>query len=412
MISADNFILENLAGGLRLVYRQISESRVGIMGVAVKAGSADDPEGCDGLAHFVEHTIFKGTSKRKSWHIINRMESVGGELNAFTSKEETVVYSIFPANETKRAAELISDLIVNSVFPEKELVKEREVVADEIDSYLDSPSDAVYDDFEDLIFSGSPIGHNILGQRNSLEKFTSQVCIDYLNRNYIRGNIVIFYSGPNSLKEVGKIIEKEFSKVPSGNLSRPSLTYPQIDNFDRLKIIESHQAHTMIGARVGGIYSPDRFTTALLGNIIGGPGMNSLLNVELRERRGLVYTVEGSTAMYTGGGALCVYFGCDPEDTKKCSNIIYNTIAQISDGYITPKKLEAAKKQYLGQLAISSENRENNILNAARTTLFCGNVPNTAMSIEHIKKIKLDDLKKAAESFLQNACKLTFSPKE
>lgn len=398
-----------LANGMRAVHQKCERSAVEICGVCIGAGSRDELENEHGLAHFVEHTIFKGTKKRRSGHIINRMEAVGGELNAYTTKEETVVYSIFPAGNLSRAAELIGDLCANSCFPDSELNKEREVVADEIDSYLDSPSEAVYDDFEDLIFAGSPLGHNILGTTESLAHFDSKACRDFVGRNYRADNMVAFYSGPRSADTVFRVLEKYFSIIPAG-VSKPLVAAvpPFNKPIDKTHVIPSHQAHCVIGARVGSYFSDDRYATAILVNMTGGPGMNSLLNVELRERRGLVYSVESSTALFSDCGVMTVYYGCDPHDSCRCSELVMNTFETLATR-LTANKLEAAKKQYLGQLLISSENRENSILSAARSMLWRRSVISPAETVEAIKQLSVSDVISAAEPMLTPS-RLIFSP--
>ncbi|MGN1285568.1 MAG: M16 family metallopeptidase, partial [Bradyrhizobium sp.] len=224
---------------------------MGYVGVAVRVGARDEAPDDFGLAHFVEHTIFKGTLRRRAWHIINRMEAVGGELNAYTTKEETVIYSAFPGNNPRRAAELIADLVANSQFPAAELEKEREVVADEIDSYLDTPSEAVYDDFEDLMFAGSSLGHNILGTSQALESFDSDRCRRYLRRWYVPQNMVVFYAGSMSADRVFGVLEQAFAAVEGPKPQRPAQTVPDYHPFEVHKAIDSHQAHTIMGARVG-----------------------------------------------------------------------------------------------------------------------------------------------------------------
>ncbi len=381
-----------------MVHVHLPRAVVGYMGVIVRVGSRDEDDGVHGLAHFVEHTIFKGTRRRSSWHIINRMEAVGGELNAYTTKEETVVYSVFPSGNLPRAAELIADLTGNSQFPMRELDKEREVVADEIDSYLDSPSEAVFDDYEDLIFSGSSLGHNILGTRRALAHFDSELCRNYLARWYVPGNMLAFYAGNLGADSAFATIEKAFSSL-SGPLPVVSRTAPAVlAPFDVHKKIKSHQCHTIVGARIGGFDAPDRFAMALLTNILGGPGMNSLLNVALRERRGLVYNVEASTGIFSDCGSLAIYYGCDPADNALCRRLVEETIASVADGFITPRRLEMAKKQYIGQLIIASENVENRLLAIARQTLLRGSAATPTQTVEAIRAVTPAALSAAAQS--------------
>jgi len=397
------------SSGLRMVHLHVPGAAVGYCGVAVLVGSRDEDAAHRGLAHFVEHTIFKGTKRRSPWHIINRMEAVGGELNAYTTKEETVVYSVFPSGNLSRAAELIADLTANSRFPEHELDKEREVVADEIDSYLDSPSEAVFDDFEDLIFAGSPLGHNILGTREAIDRFDSTTCRDYLRRWYVPGNMVVFYAGNSGADRVFDLLEKRFDilsgPTPQHNHATPAVA----DVFECHKTIDSHQCHTIVGARCCPFDSPERYTLALLTNILGGPGMNSLLNIALRERRGLVYTVEASTGLFSDCGSLAIYYGCDPDDNARCRKIVTDTLHAVADGYMTHHRLETAKKQYLGQLVIASENLENRILGIARQTLLRGHALGNSLIIDSIRAVTPEQIAAMAANFT-NPSSLTLGP--
>ncbi len=398
-----------LPSGMRMVHMHARGASTAIAGVTARVGSRDDAHDAHGIAHMVEHNIFKGTQRRSSWHIINRMEAVGGELNAFTTKEETVVYSIYPAGNTARATELIADLVQNSRFPERELDKERQVIADEIDSYLDSPADAVYDDFDDLLFAGSPLGHNILGSKTDIALIDSEQCRRYLRKHYTAQNMVAFYSGPESASRVAATFSRYFDPPQE---AAPSVheAPPVTAAFHTHRHIDSHQDHNILGARLPGMFSPERHCYALLTNILGGPGMNSLLNVALRERRGLVYSVEASAAWYTDCGAFTVYYGCDPADTPRCRRLVEQCIGSIADGSaISARRLEQAKRQYLGQLVVAADNRENRILSIARSTLFCGRAAEPSETDERIHAVTADALSAAAAT-LTDASTLTLGP--
>lgn len=404
--------LITLDNGLRLVHIHHRSSASALFGIVVGAGSADDGANA-GLAHFVEHTIFKGTARRSSWHIINRMEAIGGELNAYTSKEETVVYSLFPGSNAARAVELIADLAINSRFPATELDKEREVVLDEIDSYLDNPSEAVFDLFEERLLAPSPLAHNILGTRESVRGLGSDDCRRFLECNYTTGNTVAFYSGPQTATTVAALVGRYFAAMPAGERRHaPGQPDTTAVHFETIERRPTHQAHVVTGVATPGLYSDERYEVALLANITGGPGMNSLLNVALRERRGLVYNVEASTAFFSTGGYMSVYFGCDPADMERCSKLCRQIFADIAEGKtLTPRRLAAAKKQYLGQLAVASENRENTIVNAARATLFYGRPADPAKLREHIMQLDPTHIMRRAETFAQ-ASLLAFVPEE
>lgn len=378
-----------LDNGLRLVHIHQHGVGAGIFGVVVRAGSADENIDSFGLAHLVEHTIFKGTAKRSSWHIINRMEAVGGELNAFTTKEETTVYSIFPSGNAARAIELIGDLVLNSRFPEREMEKEREVVLDEIYSYRDTPSEAVFDDFEDFVFSGTPLGHNILGSPDSVRKLGGASCREFLDRYYTASNMVAFYSGPQGADRIAALVSRYFAGLTPGE----SNIHPEPSVFTHgwsdKRVEGLHQVHAILGIPAASIYSEGRFADALFANFIGGPGMNSLLNVELRERRGLVYTVEAGVTHFSTTGLLTVYFGCDTEDCRRCLRLCSDSLRRLAD---TPEKtlerrLAKAKRQYLGQMAIAAENRENRVMAFARSVLYNDSLPSDAALCEAVQAV-------------------------
>lgn len=391
-----------LPSGLRIVHRR-TPGATEYCGVAVGAGSRDDPEHLNGMAHFVEHTIFKGTSRHKAGYIINRMESVGGELNAYTTKEETMVYAVMPAGNYRRATGLIAELVMSSEFPAREIDREREVIADEIDSYLDSPSEAVYDEFEDLLLAGSAIGHNILGTAASIARITSADCRRWLSDHYTADNMVYFYSGPESPRRVYATATQCFAGLTATGNRIPHRTPEPAERFEiRRPDGASHQAHTIVGTRVAGMQSPDRYALALFSNISGGPGMNSLLNVALRERRGLVYTVESSLTLMSDTGLLAIYFGCDPDDLSRCLRLTGQCLEQFADRWLTDRHLDAAKRQYLGQLAVSSDNKEQTALSTARSLLCYGTVPDTATTRDRILSVTTGSLRDIAASMHPN----------
>lgn len=388
-----------LPNGLRVVCEK-TPAKVDYLGVTVNAGSRDELPGQFGLAHFVEHTIFKGTVKRRASHIINRMEAVGGELNAYTTKEETVVYTVFPHGSLARAAELVADLVINSQFPASELAKEREVVRDEIDSYLDVPAEAVFDDFEDLVFAGSQLGHNILGVSANLDAFTPQVCRQYISRTYCAARMVVFYRGGMGADRVRRVLERCFAELPAEGEPLQRVMPVSLPAFHRSHCIDSHQAHCVMGARVPSMFSDERFALGLITNILGGPGMNSRLNVALRERRGLVYSVDAGLTGWTDCSLFTVYFGCDPEDAHRCRDLVFSELNRIATEPLTRRQLRAAMQQYLGQLVVASDNHDQMALNAARATLYFGKVMLPDEFRKHLEALSPDDVMQAARWLL------------
>lgn len=357
-----------LRNGLRIIHEP-SLSKVAYCGFAIDAGTRDEAENEQGMAHFVEHLIFKGTQKRKAWHILNRMENVGGDLNAYTNKEETVVYAAFLTEHFARALELLGDIVFHSTFPQHEIEKETEVIIDEIQSYEDTPSELIFDDFEDMIFRNHPLGRNILGKPEQLRNFRTEDVLSFTNRFYHPGNMVFFVLGNFNFKKIVRNVEKYVGEVPAIPVENRR-TPPPLYVPERLVVHkDTHQAHVMIGSRGYNAYDDKRTALYLLNNILGGPGMNSRLNVSLRERRGLVYNVESNLTSYTDTGAFCIYFGTDIADMDTCLNLTYKELKRMRETKMTSSQFTAAKKQLIGQIGVASDNNENNALGMAKTFL-------------------------------------------
>ena len=386
---------ETLPNGLAMVH-VATMSQVAWCGLAVNAGSRDEDEGQYGLAHFVEHTIFKGTLHRRSWHILNRMESVGGELNAYTTKEGTMLYSVFPEQHLKRAIDLLADLVQWSVFPQEELDRERDVVLEEAASYRDTPSDAVFDDFEDLMFVGSQLGHNILGVKEDLERLTSEDCMRYLKTLYVPTNMVFFSVGPERPERVFRMVERYFGAMSHSVAERHRSVPPTVAPFKQVIEIGTHQAHTVVGARVPDRNSPLRYAVMLLNNILGGPGMNSLLNVELRERRGYVYSVESTLTLLSDCGWISIYLGCDPDDVRSSMRVIDRITNRLSNELLPERRLDAYKRQYCGQLVVAADSAEFLAMNAGRGLLYRGQVATPDETISRIQAVTPEDIAQAA----------------
>lgn len=398
-----------LSNGLRIVVDH-APAKVDYFGIMIQAGSRDEAANHFGLAHFVEHTIFKGTLRRRATHIINRMEAVGGELNAYTTKEETVVYSVFPHGNLARAAELIADLVVNSRFPSSELDKEREVVRDEIDSYLDVPAEAVFDDFEDLMFANSQLGHNILGTSESLNTFQPDICREYIHKNFHAGRMVAFYRGSMSAERVRRVLEHYLSIIPSDGAALQRVVSSELPLFEHTRSVDSHQAHCVLGAYLPSLHSNERFELGLITNILGGPGMNSRLNVALREKRGLVYSVDAGTSLWSDCGLFTIYFGSDPEDAPLCRKLVLSELEKIATVPLTDRQLVAARRQYLGQLMVSTDNHEQMAINAARATCYYGEVMPPDQLQSRLEAITPSDILAVARYITpQNISSLTFT---
>lgn len=357
-----------LPNGLRMIHMP-AQSPVAYCGYAVNAGARDEEPQEHGLAHFVEHMIFKGTEHHKANYILNRIESVGGELNAYTTKEETFVYSIFMKEHFLRAFDLLTDLVFYSSFPEIEIEKEKDVILDEISSYEDSPSELIFDDFENLLYKEHALGHNILGEEETLERFSTTTGKSFMNRYYTPGNMVFFSMGDIPFNKIVKWAESLFSTLPAHS-SPQKRKAPTLSSASSLTISkETHQAHVMIGSHAFSMFDEKRIPMFLLNNIIGGPGMNNRLNVSLREHNGLVYSVESNITSYTDTGLFSIYFGTDPKNKEKAIRLVHREIEKLHETKLTEKQLTAAKKQALGQLGVSIDNREGLFLNIGKSFL-------------------------------------------
>ncbi len=396
----NTFILPN---GLRIIHTP-SMTNVTYCGFAVDAGTRDELPDEQGMAHFVEHLIFKGTRKRRAWHILNRMENVGGDLNAYTNKEETVIYSAFLKEHFARAVELLTDIVFHSTFPEQEIAKEVEVIIDEIQSYEDSPAELIFDDFEELIFPGHPLGRNILGTPEQLRRFGSQDALRFTGRYYRPSNMVFFVQSDIDFKRIVRTVEKAMAEIPfsavEGYQRQAPLPYqPQQLTLHK----DTHQAHVMIGGRGYNAYDERRTGLYLLNNILGGPGMNSRLNISLREKRGLVYTVESNLTAYTDTGTFCIYFGCDQEDADYCAELVHKELKKLRDHTLTSSQLHAAKKQIIGQIGVASDNFENNALDMAKCFLHYKRYEEKEEVFQRIESLTATELLEIAnEMFSEN----------
>ena len=384
-----------LPNGLRIIHEP-TLSKVAYCGFAIDAGTRDEAENEQGMAHFVEHLIFKGTEKRKAWHILNRMENVGGDLNAYTNKEETVVYAAFLKEHLERARELLGDIVFHSTFPQHEIEKETEVIIDEIQSYEDTPSELIFDDFEDMIFRNHPLGRNILGKPELLRSFRTEDVLSFTRRFYQPGNMVFFVQGQYDFKKIIRLVEKYLSDIPDVRVENrrtpPPLYMPEHLTVSR----DTHQAHVMMGSRGYNAYDDKRTALYLLNNVLGGPGMNSKLNVSLRERRGLVYNVESNLTSYTDTGAFCIYFGTDVDDMDTCLKLTYKELKRMRDVKMTSSQLAAAKKQLIGQIGVASDNFENNALGMAKTYLHYHKYESSELVFKRIEELTAEQLLEVA----------------
>ncbi len=362
------YTTHTLPNGLRMIHMP-AQSPVAYCGYAVNAGARDEEPNEQGLAHFVEHMVFKGTKYHKANYILNRIESVGGELNAYTTKEETFVYSIFMKEHFLRAFDLLTELVFYSSFPEIEIEKERDVILDEISSYEDSPSELIFDDFENFLYKGHALGHNILGEENTLESFTAETGKSFMERHYTPGNMIFFSMGDIPFTQIAKWADSLFSTIPARPCSQKR-ERPVFTSASSLVIPkETHQSHVMMGSHAFSMFDEKRIPLFLLNNILGGPGMNNRLNVSLREHNGLAYSVESNITSYTDTGLFSIYFGTDPKNKEKAIRLVRRELGKMYESKLTDRQLAAAKKQAIGQLGVSVDNREGLFLNMGKSFL-------------------------------------------
>ena len=420
-----------LDNGLRIIHLP-SDSKVVYCGYQINAGTRNEKPGEEGLAHFCEHVTFKGTERRKAWHILNCLESVGGDLNAYTNKEGTVYYSAILKEHIARAVDLLSDIVFHSVYPQAEIDKEVEVICDEIESYNDSPAELIYDEFENILFKGSPLGHNILGTAEQVRAFKTEDALRFTRKLYRPDNAIFFAYGDIDFKKLVKLIGRALADDGSGKLAEEKL--PQISQITQIsgdensitteKSVSSvksvgpknypsvgkeiagqtivmqkntHQAHVMIGTRAYDVNDDRRMPLYLLNNMLGGPGMNAKLNLALREHNGLVYTVESTMVAYGDTGTWSIYFGCDEHDVKRCLRLVRKELDKFIQKPLSDAQLKAAKKQIKGQIGVACDNRENFALDFGKSFLHYGWEKNVDRLYEQVDAITAAQIQAVAQ---------------
>lgn len=431
-----------LDNGLRIIHLP-SDSKVVYCGYQINAGTRNEEPGEEGLAHFCEHVTFKGTERRKAWHILNCLESVGGDLNAYTNKEGTVYYSAILKEHIARAVDLLTDIVFHSVYPQAEIDKEVEVICDEIESYNDSPAELIYDEFENIIFKGSPLGHNILGTAEQVRSFKTEDALRFTRKLYRPDNAIFFAYGDIDFKKLVKLIRKALADDDSGKVAENAANsvgklaeekLPQISQFTQIsgdensitteKSVSSvksvgpenypsvgkeiagqtivmqkntHQAHVMIGTRAYDVNDSRRMPLYLLNNMLGGPGMNAKLNLALREHNGLVYTVESTMVAYGDTGIWSIYFGCDEHDVKRCLRLVRKELDKFMQKPLSEAQLKAAKKQIKGQIGVACDNRENFALDFGKSFLHYGWEKNVDRLYKQVDEITAEQIQAVAQ---------------
>ena len=407
-----------LDNGLRIIHLP-SDSQVVYCGYQINAGTRDELPGEEGLAHFCEHVTFKGTERRKAWHILNCLESVGGDLNAYTNKEGTVYYAAILKEHIARAVDLLSDIVFHSTYPQQEIDKEVEVICDEIESYNDSPAELIYDEFENILFKGHPLGHNILGTAEQVRQFTTEDALRFTRKLYRPDNAIFFAYGDIDFKKLVKLLKTlnfehgtlnfmngKTSETPTAEMEAGDANHKvQSSKFKvQSKVAgktivmqkNTHQAHVMIGTRAYDVNDDRRMPLYLLNNMLGGPGMNAKLNLALREHNGLVYTVESTMVAYGDTGTWSIYFGCDEHDVKRCLRLVRKELDKLMEKPLSKAQLRAAKKQIKGQIGVACDNRENFALDFGKSFLHYGWEKNVDRLYEQVDAITAQQMQQVA----------------
>ncbi len=395
-----------LDNGLRIIHLP-SDSKVVYCGYQINAGTRDEEPGEEGLAHFCEHVTFKGTERRKAWHILNCLESVGGDLNAYTNKEGTVYYAAILKEHIARAVDLLSDIVFHSTYPQQEIDKEVEVICDEIESYNDSPAELIYDEFENILFKGNSLGHNILGTAEQVRQFTTEDALRFTRKLYRPDNAVFFAYGDIDFKKLVTLLKRsvgseelrvkneEFNSREEERMKGEESNSPKGQTIVMEK--HTHQAHVMIGTQAYDVHDDRRMPLYLLNNILGGPGMNAKLNLALREHNGLVYTVESTMVAYSDTGTWSIYFGCDEHDVKRCLRLVRKELDKFVEKPLSDAQLRAAKKQIKGQIGVACDNRENFALDFGKSFLHYGWEKNVDRLYEQVDEITTQQIQSVAQ---------------
>jgi predicted Zn-dependent peptidase len=380
-----------LPSGIRLVHQPV-QSQVAHCGIFIHAGSRDETNDEHGIAHFIEHTIFKGTEKRNLFQVLNRLENVGADLNAYTGKEETCIYASFLNEYYGRTLELFQDIFFHSVFPEKELEREKQVVMDEIQSYQDTPDEQIFDDFEDLVFAGHPLGKNILGSARSLKKFRQKNVLNFIHRNYRLDEVVIASVGRIEFKKLVRLVDRYFHDHPSRGESNPRIRFQNYRPSVTVKKKKTNQVHCLVGAPAYDFGHEMRIPLAILNNMLGGPGMNSRLSLALRERNGLTYHNESNYTAYSDAGIIHIYFGTDPAQYDKALTVVHQELRRLKEEKLSKHQLQTIKKQITGQMAIAQESNLAAMLAIGKSYLLQNRFDPIEMLIERIRQTTAEEL--------------------
>lgn len=394
------FIQFELQNGIRVVHKQIKATKVAHLGLFINVGSRDERENEKGMAHFIEHTLFKGTTNRKAFHILNRLDSVGGDLEAYTTKEETVIHASFLKEHLNRATELIADIAFNSTFPTKEIEKEKDIISDEIASYKDSPYDQIYDDFEELIFGNHPLGSNILGTEKHLKKFKKEDILNFIDRLYATDEMVISSIGAFSAKRLKETLDKHFIAPIKHHRAHSRNGFESYRAKEEKIEKELFQSHYIFGNLAYGSKNSKKNPMILLNNLLGGPAMNSILNMEVREKLGYTYNIESNYNIYNDCGLFSIYLGTDRQYLDKTIAVIEKAMLKLRQNELGIRKLNQVKKQMIGQIALGRENNAALMLSYGKSLMVHNKISTVEEIIKRIENISAKDITEVANEVL------------
>ena len=397
-----------LNNGIRIIFRH-NDSIVTHAGVYINVGSRHELPSEEGIAHFIEHSMFKGTEHRRSYHIRNRIDGVGGELDAFTTKEETCVYASALTEHLERCLELFADILFHSTFPAHEIEKEKDVVIEEINLYRDSPSELIFDEFEELYFGNHPLAHNILGNKKNVRRFTPEMLKAFMTAHYTPDRMVISVVGNVDFKRLVHLCEKHFEfaspSLPAPVSDTHPLTQPQVTStanvFNVTRHKHTHQVHLLAGGPAPTLFDNDKTAFTFLNNIIGGPAMNSRLNVAVREREGFCYSIESQYVPFTDSGLFYIYAGVDSDAAERSTELILNELRHLREQPLSPQHLKAAQTQLIGQMAITNDSSLNEMQSIGKACLNYGRADTLEEMERDILALTPADLQEAAQRYLQ-----------
>lgn len=395
---SNKYLYHTLPNGIRIVFSP-TQSDVTYSGVYINIGSRDEVGDEEGVAHFIEHSIFKGTEHRRSYHILNRIDGVGGELNAFTTKEETCIYASSLSMHLERCLELFSDVLFHSVFPQSEIEKEKDVVVEEINSYKDSPADQIFDDFEELFFAGHPLAHNVLGTKKNVKRFKPDFIRDFMQRNYTTDRMVITVVGNVAFKKLVHLCEKYFGDYPQRTSAALRNVAPVPVHFNRTDNRRTHQVHMLLGCPAPTIFEEKKVAFSMLNNILGGPAMNSRLNVSIREKYGFCYTIESQYVPFSDAGVFYIYAGVDSDAQQRATELILKELQRCCSQPFTQQQLMAAQRQMIGQMTINNDMGMNEMQSIGKAYLNYDHVDTVAEMSRDLMSVTSQDLLDIANEY-------------